>query len=174
MIAGVVLLAIGATYLWASRAPTLPSASVKLVGYETRKGSLVATVVLANTGRSALSYYDSSEGVYYTVLARVQGKATNWHSGGGPLSMSGPIVVWPSRSARIHVVLPDGTETWRCTVLIRGTGARVRVFEHLGKWGIWDRAFPFLQWFIGLFPMNDSEERQIQSDTFAIPANTLR
>ena len=172
--AGVALLLLGAIYVWLCRAPATPSASVKLVGYETRQDSVVATVLLTNTGSSALSYVHSSQGVYYTVLARVQGQETNLNSGGGPGSMAGDIVVWPSRSERIKVVLPTGTQTWRCTIPVYGTGARIRVFTHLGEWGVWNRTYPVSQWFVRLFPLNDSVARQIQSDTFTIATNTVR
>ena len=168
-----VLLAFGAMYLWASRAPAPPSASIQLVGYESRQDCVVATLVLTNTGASALHYEDSSQGVYYKGLAQVRGRETNLSSGGGPSSMAGPIVVWPSRSARIKVALPTGTETWRCTVPVQATGARIRVFTHLGESGIWNRTFPVSQWFIRLFPLNDSAEMDIRSGTFIISTNGI-
>ena len=171
IVAGSVLLTLGAMYLWVSRAPALPLASIQLVGYESRKDSVVATLVLSNTGASALHYWDSSQGVCYEVLAQVRGRETNLSSGGGPSSMAGPIVVWPSRSARIHVALPVGTETWRCTVPVQATGARIRVFTHLGDSGIWNRTFPVSQWFIRLFPLNDSAELDIRSETFIVSTN---
>ena len=87
IVAGSVLLILGAMYLWVSRAPALPSASIQLVGYESRKDSVVATLVLSNTGASALHYWDSSQGVCYEVLAQVRGRETNLSSGGGPSSM---------------------------------------------------------------------------------------
>jgi hypothetical protein len=171
IIAGCALLTIGAMYLLARRAPAGSSASVNLLGYQFRRDSVVATVVLTNTGTSPLSYHDTSEGVYYKIQAHVRGRETNWNSGGGPSSMAGPIVVWPSRSARIHVILPVGTTAWRCTFPVQGTGARVRMLTRLGDWGIWNRTYPISEWFIGLFPMNDSDERQIQSDTLLISTN---
>ncbi|MGA2555862.1 MAG: hypothetical protein ABSG04_06255 [Verrucomicrobiota bacterium] len=174
IIAGFALVAIGTTYIWVCWPPGLPSGSVQLIGYQSRQDSVVATVVLTNTGTSPLSYHDTSEGVHYKIVARVRGKETNWSSGGGPASMAGPIVVWPSRSARILVVLPVGTETWHCKIPVQGTGARIRMFEHLGKWGIWNRAFHVSQWFIRLFPMNDSDEREMQSDTFAVAVKAAK
>jgi len=173
VIAGLALFVLGAFYLWICRTPAVPSASIQLVRYESRQDSLVATVLLTNTGSSALSYYHSSKGIYYTVLARVKGQATNLKSGGGPGSMAGPIVVWPLRSEQIKIILPVGTESWRCTIPVEGTGARIRVYSHLAEWGIWNRVFP-AGYLIRLFPLNDSEDRQIQSDSFTVATNAVR
>ena len=174
IIAAFLLVTIGSAYIWACRAPGLPSASVKLIGYESKADSLVATVELTNTGTSPLSYEDTSRGVRYSVMVRVQGKATNLNSGGGLSSMSGPMVIWPSSSARISIAMPAGTESWHCEIPVQGTGARIRVFERLGKSGIWNRTHPASQGFIRLFPLNDSEVRQIQSETFVVGTNGLR
>jgi hypothetical protein len=168
IIVGLACLAIAVFSFWVCRAPALPSARIKLVAYESRQNSVVATVDLRNTGTSPLSYHDTSEGVCFTILAQVRGKETNWSSGGGTASMAGPIVVWASQSARIRVVLPIGTEKWCCTLPLRGTGARIRVFTDLCEWGIWNRTFPVSQWSLRLFPLNDSDERKIQTDTFAV------
>jgi hypothetical protein len=120
-----------------------------------------------------MSYYNTSEGVDYKINAQVGAKETNWSSGGGPSSMAGPMVVWPSRSARLQIVLPPGTTTWRCTLPVQGTGARIRMLTRLGESGIWNRTFPLSQWFVSLFPMNDTGERPIQSDAFTISTNTV-
>jgi hypothetical protein len=173
MVAGPVLLVFGAIYLWGSRPPAPPSASIYVIGYESRQDSVVATIVLTNTGMSALNYDDSSGGVYYKVVARVQGRETNLSSGGGPSSIAGPVVVWPSRSKRIHVPLPVGTETWRCTIPVQRTGPRDRVFMRLGESGIWNKTFPVSQWFIRLFPLGDSAQTEIQSDTFNVSTNAV-
>jgi len=173
IIAGFAVFAIGAFYLLACRAPSGPSASLYLLGYQFRQDSVVATIILTNTGTSPLSYWDTSEGVEYKIQAQVRGLATNWSSGGGPSSMAGPKVVWPSRSVRIYAILPAGAATWRCALPVQGTGARVGMFTRLGQWGIWNRTYHISQWFIGLFPMNDSHERQIQSDPLAISTNAV-
>ena len=165
------VLGIIANYIWMWRTPAMPTAHIQLVGYEIRQDSIVATVVLTNTGSSALNYDDSSGGVYYSVLARVEGIVTNISSGGGPSSMAGPIVVWPSHTARIRIFLPSRTESWSCTIPVQGTGARIRVLMRLGEWGIWDRLYPVSLWFTRLFPLNDSPEIKIQSNAFMVSTN---
>lgn len=160
-------------YLWLRRAPAFPSASIQLVGYKTNKEWIVATIILTNTGTSALSY-EASYGAFCQVIARVQGIKTNFVSGGAPLSMSWEDVVWPSRSSNIHVFLPLGTETWRCTIPVRGTSSRIRVFTYLRESKLPSPLKKISYWGVPLFPLNESDERKVQSENYQFPTNQLR
>jgi len=168
-----ILAGIVGVYLWFRRAPAFPSASIQLVGYDTNKDSIVATIILTNTGTSALSY-EASGGAFCRVSARVQGIETNFYSGAAHVSMSWQVVVWPSRSSRTHVFLPLGTETWRCTIPVRGTSSRIRAFTHLQESKLPSPLKKISYWCVPLFPLNDSDEREVQSENYQISTNQLR
>ena len=165
-----VVLGLAGMYLRLCLPSATPSASVHLVGYTARGDSLVATMVLTNTGPSALTYIDSSDSVGCSVTTRVGGAATNFYTGGGRVSTSWPRVLWPSRSGQFYVVLPKGTETWRCAIPLCGASPRERMAARLTEWGVGQRAYPVSAWFVWLFPPNSASERDIQSVTFQVSA----
>ena len=160
------------SYLYVCRTPSPPSALMQLAGYETRTDSMIATVVITNTGKYALSYWDSAGVAPCMVHARVAGFETNFSSGGGfPLSMSGENVVWPSRSVRIRVTLPLETESWRVSLPIKGASARIKVAHRMMESGVWNKTFPASEWSLRLFPRKSSAEKELASATFQVVTN---
>lgn len=175
VIGGLAIIAIiAASYLYVCRTPPPPSALLQFAGYEMRTNSIIATVIITNTGAAALSYWDSAGGVPCAVHARVGGAETNFDSGGGvPFSMSWESVVWPSRCARIRVILPLETESWRVSLPIQGASPRIRIAHRMMESGVWNRTFPVSQWSLALFPLNSSRERELVSPAFAVATNTF-
>lgn len=160
------------SYFYVCRTPPPPSALMRLAGYEARTNSIIATVIITNTGKAALSYWDGAGGVPCTVYARVAGIETNFDSGGGvPFSMSWEDVVWPSRSARIRVTLPLETESWRVSLPMQGASARIKVAHRMMESGVWNKTFPAAQWSLRLFPLKSSAEIELASATFQVATN---
>jgi hypothetical protein len=166
-----VVLGIAAVYIGLCLPSAAPSASIRIVGYTVRGDSLVAAMVLTNTGSSPLTYVDSTDSVGCSVSARVAGRATNFGIGGGRVSTSWPRVVWPRGIGQVRVVLPKGTETWRCAIPVSGASPRERMAARLTRWGIAERAYPVSAWFVGLLPPNGSTCREIESLVFEVGTN---
>jgi len=170
-IIGFACLVLGVLYLWARRPSGPPSASIGLAGYAKETNSIIATVLLTNTGASTLAYIAGFGGAYYHVSATTTDGETNYDPW---VRTTTDAVVWPADSARIRVSLPLTTKSWHCTIPVRGASSRVRIFTHLAQWGIWNRAEWLSSCFIRLFPFNDSDYIQIQSDTFQISTNAIQ
>jgi hypothetical protein len=171
-VASLVVLGVAALYVWACLPSGRPSADLRLVGYQTRGDSIVATLLLTNTGASALIYRDSVSGAWCEVSARVHGSMTNFGSGLEVSSMSWDVDLLPACSARFGVVLPIGTEAWHYRAWVGREGARLRMYRCLVPAGIWSRATRISSWFIRLFPDNGSNAGQIPSAEFEIPTNS--
>jgi hypothetical protein len=170
-IGGLALLGGGAIYMWTSQTPAVPSGSLRLVGYQTRTNGIVAMVELKNTGSSALNCSVGAGGVCYSVTARVRGEETNFYVGGGwTLSRQ---LVWPGNSAGVRVSLPAGTETWRCSIAVRGPSAAAKAAVRMLETGIWKRIYPVSEWSLNLFSPKESAEKEIESATFRIETNAF-
>lgn len=171
LIAGVTIIVVGIVYHSARQPSGRPSAKIQFVDYGTDRDSVVATIVLTNTGMSALTYVAGFGGTFYSVSATTQGGATNYDSW---VRTTMDTVVWPAASVRIRVYLPPATRTWNCTVPVRGASSRLRVYTHLAEWGIWNRAGKLSSAFIQMFPLDDSDYIDVKSDTFEVSTNVLR
>jgi len=168
-IGGLALLGAGAIYMWMSQTPAVPAGSLRLLGYQNRTNGLVATLELKNTGSSALSFLSGAGGVYCSITARVGGVETNYYIGGG--SPPWQRVVWPRNGAGIRVSLPAGTETWRCSIAVRGASAANKAAVRMINSGIWDKIYPLSQWSLSLFSLKESANKEIESATFTVETN---
>ncbi|HKI69550.1 MAG TPA: hypothetical protein VKA67_08180, partial [Verrucomicrobiae bacterium] len=170
-IVGFACLVLGVLYLWARRPSGPPSASIGLAGYAKETNSIIATVLLTNTGASTLAYIAGFGGTYYRASATTTDGETNYDPW---VRTTMDAVVWPDDSARIRISLPLTTKSWRCSIPVRGPSSRVRMLAHLSKWSFLRKA-NWLMWrIVYLFPLNDSDYTQIQSDTFQISTNAIQ
>ena len=167
--AGCVIFGGGLLYIWARQPPGRPSAKIEFQNYSRDAESIVATIVLTNTGPSALAYVYGFGGALNSVSATTKAGATNYESF---VRTATDTVVWPRDSARIRVHLPPETATWHCTVPVRGASSRVRIFTRLADSGVLNRAGKLSSCFIRLFPLNNTDSLQIQSGTFEILTNS--
>lgn len=170
-IGGLALLGVGAIYMWTSRTPAVPSGSLRLVGYQAQTNGIVAIVELKNTGSSALSCTLGAGGVCCSVTARVRGEETNFYVGSGWTPSR--LLVWPGNSAGVSVSLPAGTETWRCSIAVRGPSAANKAAVCMLETRIWNRIYPVSEWSLNLFSLKESADKEIESATFKVETNAF-